>query len=158
MAKKKEADNRKLVAENRRARFDYLIEETMEAGIQLLGTEVKALRSGRANIAESYASPEKGELWLINAYIPEYAPAAQFNHEPRRPRKLLVKSRELKKLVGAVEREGRTIAPLKLYFNDRGVAKLLIGLAKGKKAHDKRASEKDRDWKRQQGRLLRDRG
>lgn len=158
MAKKKQADNRKLVAENRRARFDYLIEETMEAGIQLLGTEVKALRSGRANIAESYASPEKGELWLINAYIPEYAPAAQFNHEPRRPRKLLVKSRELKKLVGAVEREGRTIAPLKLYFNDRGVAKLEIALAKGKKAHDKREASKDRDWKRQQARLIRDRG
>lgn len=158
MAKKKEADNRKLVAENRRARFDYLIEETMEAGIQLLGTEVKALRGGRANIAESYASPEKGELWLINAHIPEYAPAAQFNHEPRRPRKLLVKSRELKKLVGAVERDGRTIAPLKLYFNERGVAKLEIALAKGKKAHDKREASKDRDWKRQQARLIRDRG
>jgi SsrA-binding protein len=155
---KKPADNRKLVAENRRARFDYLIEETMEAGIQLLGTEVKALRAGRANIAESYAAPEKGELWLVNAHIPEYAPAAQFNHEPRRRRKLLVKSRELKKLVGAVERDGRTIAPLKLYFNERGVAKLEIALAKGKKAHDKREASKDRDWKRQQGRLLRDRG
>lgn len=158
MAKKKDADNRKLVAENRRARFDYLIEETMEAGIQLLGTEVKALRAGRANIAESYAAPEKGELWLVNAHIPEYAPAAQFNHEPRRRRKLLVKGRELKKLVGAVERDGRTIAPLKLYFNERGVAKLEIALAKGKKAHDKREASKDRDWKRQQGRLLRDRG
>ncbi len=158
MAKKKEADNRKLVAENRRARFDYLIEETMEAGIQLLGTEVKALRAGRANIAESYAAPEKGELWLVNAHIPEYAPAAQFNHEPRRRRKLLVKGRELKKLMGAVERDGRTIAPLKLYFNERGIAKLEIALAKGKKAHDKREASKDRDWKRQQGRLLRDRG
>lgn len=158
MAKKKDTDNRKLVAENRRARFDYLIEETMEAGIQLLGTEVKALRAGRANIAESYAAPEKGELWLVNAHIPEYAPAAQFNHEPRRRRKLLVKGRELKKLVGAVERDGRTIAPLKLYFNERGVAKLEIALAKGKKAHDKREASKDRDWKRQQGRLLRDRG
>ena len=158
MAKKKDADNRKLVAENRRARFDYLIEETMEAGIQLLGTEVKALRAGRANIAESYAAPEKGELWLVNAHIPEYAPAAQFNHEPRRRRKLLVKSRELKKLVGAVERDGRTIAPLKLYFNERGVAKLEIALAKGKKAHDKREASKDRDWKRQQVRLIRDRG
>jgi SsrA-binding protein len=158
MAKKKDADNRKLVAENRRARFDYLIEETMEAGIQLLGTEVKALRAGRANIAESYAAPEKGELWLVNAHIPEYAPAAQFNHEPRRRRKLLVKSRELKKLVGAVERDGRTIAPLKLYFNERGVAKLEIALAKGKKAHDKREASKDRDWKRQQARLIRDRG
>lgn len=130
--------NRKLIAENRRARFDYFIEDTFEAGIQLLGTEVKALRAGRANIAESYASPERGELWLVNAYIPEYAPASQFNHEPRRPRKLLVKSRELKKLIGAVEREGRTLAPLKLYFNERGLAKLEIALAKGKKAHDKR--------------------
>ncbi|MBN8607987.1 MAG: SsrA-binding protein SmpB [Caulobacterales bacterium] len=155
---KKDTDNRKLVAENRRARYDYAIEETLEAGIQLLGTEVKALRAGRANIAESYASPERGELWLINAHIPEYAPAARFNHEPRRPRKLLVKARELKKLVGAVEREGRTIAPLKLYFNERGVAKLEIALAKGKKAHDKRDAQKDRDWKRQQSRLLRDRG
>lgn len=157
MAKKADPNN-KLVAENRRARFDYAIEETLEAGIQLLGTEVKSLRSGRANIAESYASPEGGELWLINAHIPEYAAASRFNHEPRRKRKLLVKARELKKLIGAVEREGRTIAALKLYFNDRGIAKILIGLAKGKKAHDKRAAEKDRDWKRQQGRLLRDRG
>ena len=154
MAKKKDADNRKLVAENRRARFDYLIEETMEAGIQLLGTEVKALRAGRANIAESYAAPEKGELWLVNAHIPEYAPAAQFNHEPRRRRKLLVKSRELKKLVGAVERDGRTIAPLKLYFNERGMAKLLIGVGKGKKNYDKRATERDRDWNRDKARLL----
>jgi SsrA-binding protein len=155
---KKETDNRKLVAENRRARYDYAIEETLEAGIQLLGTEVKALRAGRANIAESYASPERGELWLINAHIPEYAPAARFNHEPRRPRKLLVKARELRKLVGAVERDGRTIAPLRLYFNERGVAKLEIALAKGKKAHDKRDAAKDRDWKRQQSRLLKDRG
>ena len=158
MAKKKDADNRKLVAENRRARFDYLIEETMEAGIQLLGTEVKALRAGRANIAESYAAPEKGELWLVNAHIPEYAPAAQFNHEPRRRRKLLVKSRELKKLVGAVERDGRTIAPLKLYFNEKGRAKLQIALAKGKQLHDKRQAEKARDWGREKARLMRDRG
>lgn len=149
---------RKLVAENRRARFDYFIEDTFEAGIQLLGTEVKALRAGRANIAESYASPERGELWLVNAHIPEYAPASQFNHEPRRRRKLLVRSRELKKLIGAVEREGRTLAPLKLYFNERGIAKLEVGLAKGKKAHDKRATTKDREWKRQQARLIRDRG
>jgi SsrA-binding protein len=134
---------RKLVAENRRARFDYLIEEVMEAGIQLLGTEVKSLRSGRANIAESYASSEKGELWLINATIPEYPPAGQFNHDPRRPRKLLVRARQLAKLRGAVERDGRTLAPLKLYFNDRGIAKLEIALARGKKAHDKRG----RDWR-----------
>ena len=157
MAKKPD-DGRKLVAENRRARFDYLIEDTIEAGIQLVGTEVKSLRGGRANIAESYASTDKGELWLINATIPEYPPAGQFNHEPRRPRKLLVRSRELKKLAGAVEREGRTLAPLKLYFNARGIAKLEIALAKGKKAHDKRAATKDREWKRQQSRLLRDKG
>jgi SsrA-binding protein len=157
MAKKADP-NRKLIAENRRARFDYLIEDTLEAGIQLLGTEVKSLRGGRANIAESYASTEKGELWLVNATIPEYPPSGQFNHEPRRRRKLLVRGRELKRLVGAIEREGRTLAPLKLYFNNRGIAKLEIALAKGKKAHDKRAATKDREWKRQQSRLLRDKG
>jgi SsrA-binding protein len=148
----------KLVAENRRARFDYLIEETFEAGISLLGSEVKALRAGRANIAESYASPERGELFLVNAYIPEYAPAARFNHEPRRARKLLVRKRELNKLMGAVERDGRTLVPLKLYFNERGRAKLELALARGKKTNDKREALKDRDWKRQQGRLLRDKG
>lgn len=156
MAKKD--DPRKLIAENRRARFDYLIEDTIETGIQLLGTEVKSLRGGRANIAESYASTERGELWLINATIPEYPPAGQFNHEPRRARKLLVRSKELKRLAGAVEREGRTLAPLRLYFNERGIAKLELALAKGKKAHDKREASKDRDWKRQQARLLRDKG
>ncbi len=155
---KKSDPNNKLIAENRRARFDYAIEDTLEAGIQLVGTEVKSLRSGRANIAESYASAEKGELWLINATIPEYPPAGQFNHEPRRKRKLLVRGRELKKLVGAVERDGRTLAPLKLYFNDRGIAKLQLALATGKKARDKRAATKDREWKRQQSRLLRDKG
>jgi SsrA-binding protein len=154
----KKDDNRKLIAENRRARFDYLIEDTLEAGIQLLGSEVKSLRLGRANIAESYASTEKGELWLINSTIPIYPPAGQFNHEPTRPRKLLVRGRELRKLASAVEREGRTLAPLKLYFNQRGIAKILIAMAKGKKAHDKRAATKDRDWKRQQSRLLRDKG
>lgn len=157
MAKKPEPP-RKLVAENRRARFDYAIEDSLEAGIQLVGTEVKSLRSGRANIAESYASAEQGELWLVNATIPEYPPAGQFNHEPRRRRKLLVRGRELRRLVVAVEREGRTIAPLKLYFNDRGIAKVEIALAKGKKAHDKREATKDREWKRQQSRLLKDRG
>jgi SsrA-binding protein len=135
-----------------------MLEEVIEAGVQLSGTEVKALREGRANIAESYASPERGELWLVNSYIPEYAPASQFNHEPRRPRKLLVRKRELSKLFSAVTREGRTIVPLKLYFNQRGIAKLEIALAKGKKAHDKREATKDRDWKRQQARLLRDKG
>jgi SsrA-binding protein len=148
----------KIIAEHRRARYDYLIEETLEAGVQLTGTEVKALREGRANIAESYASAERGELYLINAYIPEYAPASQFNHEPRRPRKLLVRKRELNRLKGAVEREGRTVVPLKLYFNDRGKVKLEVALAKGKKAHDKREATKDRDWKRQQARLMKDRG
>lgn len=157
MAKKPDPD-RKLIAENRRARFDYAIEDTIETGIQLLGTEVKSLRAGRANIAESYASTEKGELWLINATIPEYPPAGQFNHEPRRPRKLLVRGRELRKLASAVEREGRTLAPLKLYFNARGIAKIELALAKGKKAHDKREATKDREWKRQQGRLMRDKG
>jgi len=148
----------KLVADNRRARYDYLIEDKLEVGIQLLGSEVKALRAGRANIAESYASAEHGELWLINSYIPEYAPAAAFNHEPRRKRKLLVRKRELDKLTNAISREGRTLAPLRLYFNARGIAKLEIALAKGKKAHDKREATKDREWKRNQARLLRDRG
>lgn len=157
MARKPEP-NRKLVAENRRARFDYAIEDVIEAGIQLVGTEVKSLRAGRANIAESYARTEDGALWLINATIPEYPPAGQFNHEPRRPRKLLVRKRELHKLAVAIEREGRTLAPLKLYFNDRGLAKLEIAIAKGKKAADKREATKDREWKRNQARLLRDRG
>ena len=157
MAKKPEPE-RKLIADNRRARFDYFLEDTVEAGIQLVGTEVKSLRGGRANIAESYASTNKGELWLINATIPEYPPAGQFNHEPRRMRKLLVRARELKKLAGAVEREGRTLVPVRLYFNARGIAKLELALAKGKKAQDKRATTKDREWKRQQSRLLRDKG
>jgi SsrA-binding protein len=150
--------DRKLIAENRRARFDYFVEETLEAGIQLVGSEVKSLRAGRANIAESYVAPERGELYLINAHIPEYAPAARFNHAPRRLRKLLVKKKELARLSGAVEREGRTIVPLKMYFNTRGVAKLEIALARGKKVHDKRAATKDRDWKRQQARLMREKG
>lgn len=148
----------KIIAENRRARFDYLIEQTFEAGVVLEGSEVKSLRAGKANIAESYASPESGELFLVNSYIPEYSPAARFNHAPRRPRKLLVRQREFYKLLGAVEREGRTLVPLKLYFNERGLAKLEIALAKGKKAADKRDAQKAQDWKRQQARLLRDRG
>ena len=155
----------KLIAENRRARFDYHIEDTLEVGVVLAGSEVKSLRAGKCNIAESYASVEEGELFLINSYIPEYSPAAQFNHEPRRPRKLLVKSRkllckqrELNRLRGAVEREGRTLAPLRLYFNERGLAKLELALAVGKKAADKREAKKEQDWKRQQARLLRDKG
>jgi SsrA-binding protein len=149
---------RKLIADNKRARFDYLIEDVYEAGLVLSGTEVKSLRLGRANIAESYASPENGEVWLINAYIPEYGPASRFNHEPRRKRKLLLKEREINKLFGAVDRDGRTVVPLKLFFNERGMVKLEIALAKGKKAHDKRDSTKEREWKVEQGRLMRDRG
>jgi SsrA-binding protein len=148
----------KLIAENRRARFDYRIEDTVETGIVLGGSEVKSLRAGKANIAESYASTEDGELFLINSYIPEYGPAAQFNHDPRRRRKLLVRRRELNKLRGAVHREGRTLVPLRLYFNERGLAKLELALAVGKKAADKREAQKQQDWKRQQARLLRDKG
>ncbi|GBF58813.1 SsrA-binding protein [Candidatus Phycosocius bacilliformis] len=149
---------RKLIADNKRARFDYFIEDVYEAGLVLSGTEVKSLRAGRANIAESYASPEAGEVWLINSYIPEYGPASRFNHEPRRKRKLLLRQREINKLFAAVDREGRTVVPLKLYFNDRGMVKLELALAKGKKAHDKRDTTKEREWKREQGRLMRDRG
>jgi SsrA-binding protein len=149
---------RKLIAENRQARYDFAIEEVYEAGIVLKGTEVKALRLGRANIAESYASPEGGGVTLINSYIPEYPPAARFNHEPRRHRRLLLKTRDVAKLFGAVKREGRTLVPLKLYFNDRGLAKLEIGLAKGRKTVDKREYEKEKDWKRQQARLMREKG
>ena len=148
----------KLIAENRRARFDYFLEDKIEAGLTLKGTEVKALREGRANIAESYAAVEGREITLVNAHIPEYGPANRFNHEPRRPRKLLLHRKQIDKLIGAVQREGRTIIPTRLYFNDRGLVKLEVALAKGKKAHDKRATEADRDWKRDQGRLMRERG
>lgn len=149
---------RKLIADNKRARFDYYVEDVYEAGLVLTGTEVKSLRLGRANIAESYASPENGEVWLINSYIPEYGPASRFNHEPRRKRKLLLKEREINKLFGAVDRDGRTVVPLKLFFNERGMVKLEVALAKGKKAHDKRDSTKEREWKVEQGRLMRERG
>lgn len=148
----------KLIAENRRARFDYFLEETFEAGLQLTGTEVKALREGRANIAESYASVEGDEIALINAYIPEYGPANRFNHEPRRPRKLLLHRKQINKLIGAVQREGRTLIPTRLYFNEKGRAKLEFALAKGKKLQDKREASAERDWKRDQARLLRDKG
>jgi SsrA-binding protein len=152
------SDQRKLIAENRRARYDYFIENTFEAGLSLTGTEVKALRVGRANIAESYAAVEGREIVLINANIPEYGPANRFNHEPKRPRKLLLHRKEIDKLIGAVQRDGRTLAPLKLYFNDKGRVKLELALATGKKAHDKRATIAERDWKREQGRLMRDKG
>ena len=148
----------KLIADNRRARFDYFLDERFEAGLALTGTEVKALRQGRANIAESYVGVEGRELMLINAHIPEYGPANRFNHEPRRQRKLLMRRREIDKLIGAAQREGRTLAPIRLYFNDRGLVKLELALARGKKAHDKRAAESERDWKREQGRLMREKG
>ena len=148
----------KLIAENRRARFDYFLEEKLEAGLMLTGTEVKALREGRANIAESYVGVEGRELALINAHIPEYGPANRFNHEPRRPRKLLLHRRQLDKLIGAVQREGRTLIPTRLYFNDRGLVKLEVALAKGKKAHDKREATAERDWQRDKARLMREKG
>ena len=157
MAKKADP-NRKIVAENRKARYSYSIGETFEAGIQLAGTEVKSLRQSKANIAESYVSPEGGEIWLINSNIPEYLQANRFNHEPTRRRKLLLHKRQMDKLVGAVQREGMTIVPLRLYFNERGRAKMEIALAKGKQAHDKRESEKARDWQREKGRLMREKG
>ncbi|MDO1559970.1 SsrA-binding protein SmpB [Brevundimonas sp. 2R-24] len=149
---------RKLIAENRRARFDYFLEDSLEAGLALTGTEVKSLREGKANIAESYAAVEGREIVLINADIPPYGKANRFNHEPRRPRKLLLHRKQIDKLIGAVEREGRTLIPVKLYFNEKGRAKLEVALAKGKKVHDKREATAERDWKRDKARLLRDRG
>ena len=148
----------KIVAENRRARHDYFIEDDLEAGIVLEGSEVKSLRTGKANIAESYASVEDGELWLINGYIPAYAQAKTFGHDERRRRKLLVNRRELAKLWQGTAREGMTIVPLRLYFNEKGRAKLQLGIAKGKKMADKRETEKARDWQRQKARILRERG
>jgi SsrA-binding protein len=148
----------KLIAENRRARFDYLLEEIFEAGISLTGSEVKSLRQGKANIAESYASADGSQITLVNAYIPEYGPANRFNHEPRRPRRLLLHRKEINRLLGAVRRDGRTLVPVRLYWNDKGLAKLELALAKGKTAPDKRQAIADRDWKREQGRLLRDKG
>ncbi|ATQ68763.1 MULTISPECIES: SsrA-binding protein SmpB [Methylosinus] len=155
----KQTPNFKVVSDNRRARFDYEIGESFEAGLALTGTEVKSLRTGKATIAESYAHVDRhGEAWLVNATIPEYLSGNRFNHEPKRLRKLLLKQRELAKLAQGVEREGMTIVPLKLYFNERGRAKLQIALGRGKKLHDKREVEKKRDWGREKSRLLRDRG
>lgn len=154
----KDEKPKKLVAENRRARHDYFIEDDLEAGIVLEGSEVKSLRTGKANIAESYAAVEGGELWLINGYIPAYAQAKSFGHEERRRRKLLVSRRELAKLWQGTAREGMTLVPLRLYFNERGKAKLQLGIAKGKKLADKRATEAKRDWQRQKARLMRERG
>jgi len=151
-------DKQKVVAENRRARFDYFVEDRFEAGIALTGTEVKALRQGEGSIAESYANAAGEEIWLINSHIPEYSHGNRQNHEPRRPRKLLLKSREISKLLGAVQRQGLTLVPLSIYFNGNGRAKVELALARGKKVHDKRETVKERDWKREQQRLLRQRG
>lgn len=149
----------KLIAENRRARFDYFLEQSFEAGIALTGSEVKSLRNGRANIAESYAAVENGEIVLVNADIPPYKQAGPyFNHEPRRHRKLLLKKREIEKLIGAVQRDGRTLIPTRLYWNDKGLAKLELALAKGKNVRDKRDTVAERDWQRDKARLMRERG
>ena len=149
----------KLIAENRRARFDYFLEQDFEAGMVLTGSEVKSLRNGRANIAESYVAVEGDEIMLVNADIPPYAQAGpHFNHEPRRPRKLLLKRREIDKLIGAVQREGRTLIPTRLFWSDKGLAKLAFAVATGKKAHDKREATAERDWQRDKARLMRDKG
>lgn len=156
--KKKSDDNNKLIAQNRRARFEYEIEDTFEAGISLVGTEVKALREGKANIAEGYVGVENGEIILVNANIPIYAPASQFNHLPTRPRKLLLKRKQINNLIGETQRKGRTIVALKLYFNERGQAKVLIASVTGKQNYDKRDTQKKRDWQKQKARLMREKG
>jgi SsrA-binding protein len=157
MAKKKD-DGTKIIADNRKARHAYAIDSVLEAGIVLTGSEVKSLRNGKATIAESYAQARDGEIFWVNAYIPEYNEASRFNHEPKRTRKLLVRKSEIAKLSVASQREGMTLIPLKMYFNPKGIAKLELGVAKGKKLHDKRESEKQRDWQRDKARLLRNRG
>jgi SsrA-binding protein len=155
----KEKSNFKVVSENRRARFDYEIGETFEAGMMLTGTEVKSLRTGKATVAEAYAAADRqGEMILYNANIPEYLQANRFNHEPRRPRKLLLHAKEIVKLANGVEREGMTIVPLRIYFNAKGRAKIALALAKGKKLHDKRETDKQRDWGREKSRLMREKG
>ncbi|MBO6815077.1 MAG: SsrA-binding protein SmpB [Rhizobiaceae bacterium] len=156
--RKKESVNGKLIADNRKARHNYEFLDTLEAGLVLTGTEVKSLRNGKANIAESYATEEDGEIWLINSYIPEYLEGNRNNHNPRRRRKLLLHKKQMSKLIGGVQREGMTIVPNRLYFNDRGIAKLQIALAKGRQAHDKRQVVKQRDWQREKSRLLREKG
>lgn len=153
--KKKALSHGNIAAQNRKARHNYAIEDTYEAGIVLEGSEVKALRAGQANIAESYATEQDGEIYLVNAYIPEYAASSHFSHKPRRQRKLLLHSKEIVKLIGAIQRSGMTLVPLKIYFNEQGRAKVELGLGKGKLKQDKRADTKDRDWKRQQARLMR---
>jgi SsrA-binding protein len=158
MADKSKERPIKVIADNRKARFNYQIGESFEAGIALTGTEVKSLRLGKATIGESYADTRHGELWLVNSNIPEYLQASRFNHAPKRPRKLLLHRGQINKLVGAVEREGMTLVPLKMYFNEKGRAKVQIALARGKKLHDKRETEKKRSWERERGRVLRDKG
>ena len=153
MAKKPDL-GRLVVAQNRKARHNYFIEETFEAGMALTGTEVKSLRGGRSSIGEAYVTEEGGEAWLVNANIPEYASGNRYNHAPKRPRKLLLHRAQINKLIGAIQREGRTVVPLQVYFDSRGIAKVEIGLATGKQAHDKRQTIKDRDWQRQRARLL----
>jgi SsrA-binding protein len=153
-----EFEKQKVVAENRRARFEYFLEDFFEAGIALTGTEVKSLRFGEGTIAESYAEVKDDQVWLVNSNIPEFSHGNRFNHEPRRPRKLLLHQREIDKMRNAVSREGMTLIPLSIYFNGRGRAKVELALAKGKKLHDKRETEKARDWKREQQRLLREKG
>lgn len=148
----------RVAAQNRKARHDYTIEDTFEAGIVLTGSEVKSLRAGRANIQESYATEKDGEIYLVNSYIPEYKQAGPFNHEPRRPRKLLLHRREIGRMLGAIQRQGMTLVPLKLYFNKRGMAKLEIGIAKGKRQYEKREATKKRDWERDKQRVMRARG
>ena len=148
----------KTVAENRRARFEYFIEDVIEAGIALAGTEVKALRQGEGSIAEAFAEVKDGQAWLVNANIPEFSHGNRFNHEPKRPRKLLLHERQIAKLGGAVARDGMTLIPLSIYFNSRGRAKVELALGKGKKLHDKRETMKERDWKRDAARIMRDRG
>ena len=158
MATRKDKPVGRAAAVNRRARFNYEIGQTYEAGVALTGTEVKSLRQGRSNIADSYAGERGGELWLFNSYIPQYFEASRFNHETRRPRKLLLHKREISRLIGAVDREGMTIVPLKIYFNDRGRAKVELAVARGKKLHDKRETEKKRSWDRERARLMRVKG
>lgn len=158
MAKKKNEPPARPVAENRKVRHTYFIDDTVEAGLMLEGTEVKSLRAGQGNIADAYAEAKDGELFLINADIPQYTQASHFNHHSRRPRKLLMHKREIEKLAGLIQRSGVTVVPLKIYFNKRGIAKTELGLARGKKQHDKRQTEKDRDWGRQKARIMRDRG
>jgi len=156
--KKKSSETGHLIADNRKARFNYAVEDDFEAGIVLTGTEVKSLRQNTANIAESYAEVKDGEVWLVNSYIAEFSHGNRYNHEPRRLRKLLLNRREINKLQAGVDKQGMTLVPLRLYFNAKGIAKMKLGLAKGKKAHDKRQDEKARDWSRQKSRLMKDLG